>query len=88
MSATGASDERTEPAMTPQSTTPNLAAWADRPEHAGYRLRGRCLITARAVWLSLAGLALVVLVVPSRSSSRRRVRFACPLNLARAIRRA
>lgn len=49
--------------MTPQIMTPNLSAWADRPDHTGHRLRGRWLIAARAVWLSLAGLALVVLVV-------------------------
>jgi signal transduction histidine kinase len=49
--------------MTPRPTASNLAAWTDRPDHAGRRLRGRWLITARAMWLSLAGLALVVLVV-------------------------
>ena len=49
--------------MTPQPTASNLAGWADRPDHADRRLRGRWLVAARAVWLSLAALALVVLVV-------------------------
>jgi hypothetical protein len=49
--------------MTPQPTASNLAAWAERPDHGAHRLHGRWLVAARIVWLSLAGLALVVLVV-------------------------
>jgi hypothetical protein len=60
---THASDERNEPVMTPQPTASNLAAWADRLDHGGNRLYGRWLVAARIVWLSLTGLALVVLAV-------------------------
>lgn len=49
--------------MTPQPTAANLAAWADRPDQGTNRLYGRWLVAARIVWLSLAGLALVVLAV-------------------------
>jgi signal transduction histidine kinase len=49
--------------MTPQPTAANLAAWADRPHQGTNRLYGRWLVAARIVWLSLAGLALVVLAV-------------------------
>ncbi|MFN8504611.1 histidine kinase [Kouleothrix sp.] len=49
--------------MTPQPTTSNLAAWADRPDQGARRLLGRWLLAARIGWVSLAGLAIVVLAV-------------------------
>jgi len=62
-SPTPASDERTEPAMTSQSSASNPTTWAERPDHAGRRLHGRWLLAARVGWISLAGLALILLVI-------------------------
>jgi signal transduction histidine kinase len=61
--ATHASDTRTERAMSSRPTASDLAGWADLPDQPGRRLHGRRLIAARFVWLSLAGLALIALVV-------------------------
>ena len=49
--------------MAIRSTAPLLSTQADRPADASTRLQGRRLLVARVAWITLAGLAMVVLVV-------------------------